>query len=199
MNNVSEVFGIDKASLALKEGFLRWQCRVRMMAMRDKEGRPDDAVMPEVFLPNQSAALGQIITVLSKSPPFSKTPELRHMVQRTFDPAQRREKALQLFSETYYQKSREFSDVLTACFGGKSDAVKAMLAAQRCRLHFSAYNQIFDLECNVSELERSDPLYQATWWHNHLFNPDMSSEAVILGFAPVWSDSVADPPVMASK
>jgi hypothetical protein len=46
MSDVSEMFGVDKASLALKDAFLRWQCRVRMMAMRDKQGRPDDAVMP---------------------------------------------------------------------------------------------------------------------------------------------------------
>ena len=72
MSDVSEIFGVDRASLALKDAFLRWQCRVRMMAMRDKQGRPDDAVMPDLFLPGESEAMGQIITVLSKSPMFSR-------------------------------------------------------------------------------------------------------------------------------
>jgi hypothetical protein len=198
MSDVSEMFGVDKASLALKDAFLRWQCRVRMMAMRDKQGRPDDAVMPDLFLPGESEAMGQIITVLSKSPMFSKTPELKHMVMRTNDPAQRREKALQLFSETYFQKSREFSDVLTASFAGKTAAVEKILAAQKCRLHFSAYNQTFEIACTVSELGSTDPMYQSTWWHNHLFNPDMSSSAVVVAFAPLWSDSNAEPPVLTA-
>jgi len=195
MNDASEMFGVDKASLALKDGFLRWQCRVRMMAMRNRQGRPDDAIMPDVYLSKGGEPLGRIITVLSKSPLYSKTPELRHMVQRTNDPAQRREKAVQLFCETYFQKPREFTDVLTASFVGKSGAVQQMLATKRVMLRFSAYNQTFQLACNVFELESGDPLYQATWWHNHLFNPDMSSSAVVLAFAPVWLESVAEPPV----
>ena len=129
---------------------------------------------------------------------FSKTPELKHMVMRTNDPAQRREKALELFSETYFQKSRKFSDVLTASFAGKTAAVEKILAAQKCRLHFSAYNQTFEIACTVSELGSTDPMYQSTWWHNHLFNPDMSSSAVVVAFAPLWSDSNAEPPVLTA-
>lgn len=198
MNNVGEILGVDRASLALKDAFLRWKCRVRMIAMRDHQGRPDDAIMPHLHLPDNSEALGQFITVLSKLTPYSKTPELRHMALQTNDPNQRREKAVQLFGETYFQKSREFSDVLTASFAPQSDAVKAVLAARRVTLHFSAYNQIFELACTVSQLAKNDLYYQSTWWHNHLFNPNLSADAVVLAFAPLWSDSRAEPQILTT-
>ena len=79
MSDVSEMFGVDKASLALKDAFLRWQCRVRMMAMRDKQGRPDDAVMPDLFLPGESEAMGQIITCLLYTSPSPRDATLSRM------------------------------------------------------------------------------------------------------------------------
>ena len=41
--------------MALRDSFLRWQCRVRQIAMREASGRPDDAVTPALTLPGQAA------------------------------------------------------------------------------------------------------------------------------------------------
>ena len=139
--------------------------------------------------------MGHIITVMNKLPAYSKTPEMQHMVKRTFDPAQRRDKALQFFSETYYQKAREFSDTLTASFPAKSEGAAAIRAAERVTLTFDAYNQRFDLDCKVWSLTPANALYQATWGHNHLFNPDLPEDAVILGFEPDWDASSSEPPL----
>jgi len=46
----------------LRKAFLKWQCRVRQMAMRDNYGRPDDAITPAVYLPDQAEPMGHIIT-----------------------------------------------------------------------------------------------------------------------------------------
>ena len=100
----------------LREKFIKWQCRVRQIAMRNNNGRPDDSISPVVLLPNEKEPVGKIITVLSKDIAFSRTPELKHLFKRTFDPLQRREKAIEFFSETYFQKHKEFSDILTATF-----------------------------------------------------------------------------------
>lgn len=174
---------------ALMEQFLRWQCRVRQIAMRDNHGRPDDAITPSVTLPGQSEPFGHVITVFSKWGAYSKTPELKHMVKQTFDPAQRREKALTYFSSTYYQKVREFSDTLSATFQPESKGAHQLLDAGACSLLFEAYSQQYQLQCKVVKLSNQHPLYQSTWWHNQLFNPELHPGTIILGFEPDWERS----------
>lgn len=192
MSSVAPLFGMTQRDNPLRDTFLRWQCRVRQIAMRENMGRPDDAITPALTLPGETKPTGHIITVLSKAPPYSKTPELQHLFRRTHDPAQRREKAIQFFSETYYQKAREFSDILTATFPPGSPGAAAISAAGNCTLAFEAYGQRYDLLCKVWTLDKTDPLYQATWWHNMLFNPNMHPNTVIFGFEPDWDHSTAE-------
>ena len=116
MSSVSALLGDSLAANPLRDRFLKWQCRTRQIMMRENDGRPDPAIMPEIFLQGESELLGAIITVLSKAPVHSVTAELTHMARQTHDPAQIRDRALQFFSATYYQKHREFSDILTATF-----------------------------------------------------------------------------------
>lgn len=194
MSRIEEVLGLREDASPLKNAFLRWQCRVRQIAMRDKYGRPDEGSIADVTLEGQTEMFGSIITVMSKAPMYTKTPELKHMFLRTNDPAQRREKALQLFSETYFQKHREFSDFLTATFQPNSQGAETLVNAGRARLKFEAYNQTYELVCQIRRLGQGEPLYQATYWHNLLFNPNLSPEAVILGFQPIWDQCSADPP-----
>jgi hypothetical protein len=177
----------------LRDRFLRWQCRVRQIAMREKGGRPDDAVTPALTLPGKGAPIGHVITVLNRSWAYSRTPELQHIVRATNDPAQRREKGLRLLSEMYYQRADEFAETLTATFAPGSAGAARILAAGRCRLGFEAYAQRFDLACAVRRLEPAHPLFQATWWHNLIFNPGLPAGTVILGFTPDWPASSADP------
>lgn len=195
MSSVAQILGMPTEPHPMRDAFLRWQCRVRMMAMRDGMGRPDDAVTPALTLSGQAEPMGHIITVMSKLPPYSKTPEMKHMVKKTFDPAERRAKALEFFSETYYQKAKEFSDTLTAVFPKDSAGAATIRAAETVTLCFEAYAQRFDLVCKVWTLTQANALYQSTWWHNHLFNPDMSEDAVILGFEPNWDASTSEPPL----
>ena len=193
MSSIAQVLGVTPDPHPLRDSFMRWQCRVRQMAMRDNQGRPDSAITAELTLPGADEPMGSVITLISKLPQYSKTPEMQHMVKRTFDPAQRREKALEMLSETYYQKAGTFADILTATFQPNSPGADTIRKAGRVSLHFAAYGQTFDLECKVWKLTRKNAFYQSTWWHNHLFNPDMSQDAVILGFEPEWAASSADP------
>ena len=199
MNDIQEVFGLDREPSPFRDAFMRWQCRVRQIAMREKQGRPDDGVIADVTPEGATDQLGSIVTVINKAPVYSKTPELKHMFLRTNDPAQRRDKALQLFSETYYQKHKEFSDVITATFVPGSDGARVLLDAKRCALQFDAYNQKFSLKCQVRELSKGEPMYQATYWHNLLFNPNLSPDTIILGFLPVWDECSADPSLAGGR
>ena len=191
--SIVQLFGKAPKNRELMERFLRWQCRVRQIAMRDKEGRPDDAITPSLTLSGESEPLGHVITLLTKWNAYSVTPEMTHMVKRTNDPAQRREKALQYFSSTHYQKFKEFSDSLTSTFPPESPGCEKIIKAGECTLVFEAYGQRFDLICSVSRLEKINPMFQATYWHNLLFNPALHPDTQILQFEPDWGRSTAEP------
>jgi hypothetical protein len=191
MTSAASIIGSSLSNHPLRQEFMRWQCRVRQIAMRDNQGRPDDAITPEVSLPDAPEPMGQIITVLSKSPGFSVTPELLHMARKTNDPAQRRDQALQFFASTYYQKPAEFSDILTATFPPGSPGAAKIHAAGNCTLRFDAYAQTFVLACKVWRLAPHNPLHQATMAHNRLFNPAIPPDTEVLGFEPDWPNSAA--------
>lgn len=173
--------------------FLKWQCRVRQIAMRETSGRPDDPIMPAVYLENEAEPLGHIITVLNKAPAYSQVPELLHIAARTQDPAQRRDQAIQYLSATYYQKHREFSDLLTATFPPDSPGAARIRAAGQCRLLFEAYAQVFDLRCRVWRLAPHNAAHKATMAHNRLFNPNLAETTTVLGFEPDWAASSSVP------
>ena len=179
----------------LRIGFLKWQCRVRQIAMRERDGMPDGAVMPEVFLDDDVKPLGSIITVLCKSPSYSVTPELRHIGARTNDPAHRRQQAIQFLSASHYQKAREFSDILTATFSPESTGAMKIRGARKCKLVFDGYAQRFDLTCKVWRLQPHNYLYNATIAHNYLFNPSLPASTEVLGFEVVWHESGSEPPI----
>lgn len=195
MSSVASQLGQSFSNHPLKMAFLRWQCRVRQLAMRERDGRPDEGIMPDVVLPGESAPLGAIITVLNKAPGYSLTPELQHMAAKTNDPAERRAKAIEFLSASYYQKAAEFSDILTATFPPGSPGAEQIHAAGRCTLIFDAYAQRFDLECKVWRLAPHNLLHQATIAHNRLFNPTLPPATEVLGFEPDWEESRSDPPL----
>ncbi len=180
-------------SEAIRLGFLRWQCRVRQMIMRSDAGRPGPGIMPAVTLSGSTEAAGRIITVMTRKPAFDLTPELRHIARRTQDPAMRRDAALQFLAASYYQQPNEFSDTLTATFPPLSALASAMVKAKEVQLEFDCFSQKFSISARVELLAPSDPCWQATWWHNFLFNPNLPANVLILAFVPDWDRSTADP------
>ena len=175
-------FGIRKA-------FLGWQCRARQAAMRERQGRPDDAAVPTVRLNGAKGTAGRIITVLNRLPEHSVLPEFRQMTKQTMDPAKVREAALSFLSAGYYQNSGRFSDVLTATFSVDSLEAARLVKAGRCILEFGAHSHRFSLDCRVLGLDSSHPFHEATRLHNGFFNPALPPDVRILGFEPDWSAS----------
>lgn len=193
MAGAAAILGLGLEAHPLKDAFLKWQCHVRQIAMREREGRPDDAIMPALTLPDAAEPMGHIITVLNKAPAYSQTAEMLHMARKTNDPAQIRDAALRYLSATYYQKHREFSDILTATFPAGSAGAATIRRADRVTLTFEAYAQRFDLACKVWRLLPKNPLAQATLAHNRLFNPELPPDTEILGFEPDWAASSSEP------
>lgn len=186
MTGEAAVVRMDSANQALKIKFLRWQCRLRQIIMRDQGGRPDDGIMPVVTPAGAAAPLGRIVTVLCRTPARSTTMEFRHMVRRTQDPAQRRAAALTFLGERYYQDAGDFDPTLTASFAPDAATAAVLVAAGRATLAFDRYNQRFDLDCTVWRLTPTNPLFEATYWHNLLFNPNLPADTQVLGFEPAW-------------
>lgn len=187
--------GESGSSAPLRTAFLKWQCRVRQIAMRNGAGRPDDAVTPALHLPGHDEALGRIVTVLNRVPAHSLTPEMTHMAARTNDPAQRRAAALEYFSAAYYQNAARFSDVLTATFPPRSILAARIRKSQKVLLLFNAYAQRFTLSCRVWKLASHNPFHEATVAHNVLFNPSLPPGIEVLGFEPDWNMSTSDPEI----
>lgn len=193
MTPAAQTFEPQADPMALRNAFLKWQCLTRQISVRQNQGRPDEVVTPAVILKGEMEPYDHIITVLSKTPQQSLLPELQHLVRRTLDPAQRRQKALELLSETYYQKPMSFSDILTATFPPQSPRAAAIRKAGHCRLVFSGYGQSYQIECKIWALTKKNTLYQATFWHNLLFNPALHPDTMILGFEPDWTKSTSEP------
>lgn len=189
MTSLDTLLGRPSEDAPLRKMFLKWQCRVRQIAMRDSDGRPDDAITPAVFIGDETEPMGHIITILNKAPGYSVTAEMTHMAAKTNDPAQRRDQAIRFFSATYYQKAGEFSDILTATFPPGSQGAATLHQAQRVRLRYEAYAQTFVLSCKVWRLASHNPLYKATMAHNRLFNPGLPPATEVLGFEPDWAAS----------
>lgn len=191
MSALAATLGTSFSDHPMRKAFLRWQCHVRQLTMRTGGGKPDDGMMPQVWI--GAEMVGHIITVLNKTPEYSVTAELSHMAAKELDPAKRRDQALRFLSATHYQKAAQFSDVLTATFPPGSAGAARLIAASRVRLVFDAYAQRFDLRCTVSQLARGSALYRATWAHNFLFNPALPPGTEVLAFEPDWSGSSSDP------
>ncbi len=164
--------------------------------MRQDGGRPSAGMRPAVISPD-GGRLDEAITVLIvPRDPAESTGLFRHQVRRTHDPALRHQRALEILSATFYQHPESFSDVLTALFATDSSLAATLTVAGRCVLEFSQFSQAYRMACAVGTAAAGDPIYEATYWHNALFNPSLPGAVSVLTFSPDWSEVRADPPVM---
>ena len=177
----------------VREHFLGWQCRVRQFSLRKEEGRPTSGMRPLLSIGDET--IGHITVLMIKQYSEEYTAQFRYMVQKTNDPAERYQNAMQMLSSAYYQRAKEFSDEMTALFAIDSPTAARLINHGRARLDFSEYNQSYELPCKVRNLEPHTDGYQATFWHNHLFNPNLPGEVLVIGFKPDWSNATAEPPI----
>ncbi len=189
------VVRLEAAQAALRDHFLGWQCRLRQMAVRQAGGRPTSGMRPEVRFAEADQPLGAITTLIVRREPHEATAQFRHLVRKTQDPAERYDAALETLAAAYYQRPQAFSDELTALFGPASDLADQLLAAGHCVLDFEQYSQRYRLPCAARNLGQDEPAFQATYWHNALFNPALPGGLRVLAFQPDWARAEAEPGV----
>ncbi|MFN3461294.1 MAG: hypothetical protein ACK4ZN_09830 [Oceanibaculum sp.] len=187
-----KIIRIGEAAAQLREDFLHWQCRLRQMAMREGGGRPSPGMRPLIFTTDDRQIAGSTVVLLHKLDPEDSTAFFRHQVLKTQDPVERWEKATEHMAAGYFQRYRDFDDTLTALFGPASALVDRMLGLDKVYLDFAELNQRFRLLCHVRELAEHDALFQATYWHNRMFNPNIPAGIRILTFAPDWGRSTSE-------
>ena len=93
---------------------------------------------------------------------------------------------LELLQAAYFQYPKNFSDEITALFGPASELPATLLHLGRCILEFEQFTECYSIPCTVTELPESHDFYQATYWHNHMFNPNTPPGIRVLSFKPDW-------------
>ncbi len=186
----------EVSAQALCKHFLGWQCRLRQLSIRQGDGRPTSGMRPTVMIPERSEAWGPITVLIVKRESQEHTAQFRHIVLKTQEPAERYANALKLLRAAYYQQANEFSEEMTALFAVDSAFAAGLLQAQQCVLDFEQYSQRYLIPCSVRELSKEDSAFQATYWHNRLFNASLPSNLRILGFKPDWTAIEMDPAII---
>ena len=164
--------------------FISWQCRLRKMSMRELGGRPTPGMSAGVHSNSAGDEKARLIFLILKRETEILTADFRHIVRKSRDPTEWMKNGLQILSEWHYQHDQDFSSQLTALFSLDSALAEALLQAGQCHLVFiqDSIEHAFDFE--VQALADEDPAFQATYWHNHLFNASIPGKVQVLGFNP---------------
>jgi hypothetical protein len=177
----------------LRDHFLGWQCRIRQRAIREDAGRPSPGMRPQVLDAAGAELADRVNLLIVEAEPEESTSLFRFTCQKTNDPQARYDEALRFLSSAYFQHPGNFSDHLTATFATDSALAGRLTSLGRCRLAFEQFGQRYDLPCAVSELASDHPRYEATFWHNKLFNAALPAGVRVLCFAPSWDWAEAEP------
>lgn len=160
--------------------FIGWQCRIRQYAVRKQEGRPSAAMRPNLYI--NGDLLGPITVNLIKEDPAEVTSEFQFIHRKTQDPKARYENGLKILCEYYYQRTNEFDHEITAIFALDSELAEKIVKSDDVELRFEQSSQSYSLKCNARIIPIGDEKYEASYWHNALFNPNMPGKVNVIGF-----------------
>lgn len=173
----------DSENQALKheiQQFIGWQCRVRQHVVRKQEGRPSSGMRPSLYLDGELIA--PITINLMKEDASDVTTEFQFIHRKTQDPKTRYENGLKILCEYYYQRTDEFDHELSAVFSLDSELAAKIVASDEVELRFDQSSQEYRLKCNARIIPVGDEKYEATYWHNALFNPNIPGKVLVIGF-----------------
>ncbi len=188
INSLTENF-----RLPIQNYFIGWQCRVRELALRSEEGRPNGGMRPQIALKNGEVVFPAATLLIIPDPPDQTIRQFRFMALKTQDPKERYTKALQLLAAKFYQNAEDFSGAMSGIFPRTSEEVEELQKHQYCVMNFDYQQQVFKIPCQVCESTKNESVYEFTYWHNYLFNPNLSPEVTVLHFKPDWSQTISEP------
>jgi len=166
------------------QSFIAWQCRLRKMSMREQGGRPSPGMTAGVYPIAGGDEQSRMNFLIVRKNPSERTGEFRHIVRKTPDPSQWVRNGLRILAELHYHETDQFQDELTALFSLDSQLGYALAKTEQCRLKFAEGSIEHEFDFDVRSLNQDDELFQATFWHNHLFNAALPGKVRVLAFCP---------------
>ena len=166
------------------QSFISWQCRLRKMSMRELGGQPTAGMSAGVYSVNGGEEQSRMNFLISRKNPRERTDEFRHIVRKSPDSNQWVKNGLLILAELHYHEDKEFDDRLAALFSLDSTLANALTEAGECHLKFTQDSIEHAFDFDVLSLNEDDELFQATYWHNRLFNPTLPGKVRVLGFKP---------------
>jgi hypothetical protein len=164
--------------------FIAWQCRLRKQSMREAGGRPGPGMSAGIYSVNGGDEQSRINFLIVRNDPATRTDEFRHIVRKTPDSSEWIKNGLRILAELHYHETDQFDERLTALFGLDSALADALLQAGQCHLKFAENSVEYGFNFDVAALDEADELFQATYWHNRLFNPTLPGRVRVLCFSP---------------
>ena len=148
---------------------------------------------PQIALKNGEVVFPAATLLIIPDHPDQTIRQFRFMALKTQDPKERYTKAMQLLSAKFYQKSEDFNGEMSGIFLQSSKEVEELEKNKCCIMNFDYQQQVFKIPCQVCESPKNESVYEFTYWHNYLFNPNLSPEVTVLHFKPDWSQSISEP------
>ena len=164
--------------------FIAWQCRLRKKCVRELGGQPTDGMNAGIYSISGGDEQSRISFLIVRKDSGARTDEFRHIVRKTQDSSEWVKNGLRILSELHYHETDQFDTRLTALFGLDSAAADALLEAGQCHLKIAEKSVDYGFDFDVESLADESELFQATYWHNRLFNPTLPGQVRILSFTP---------------
>jgi hypothetical protein len=164
--------------------FIDWQCRLRKQSMREFGGRPGPGMSAGVFPVSGGEEQSRMSFLIVRSDSQQRTDEFRHIIRKTPDSSEWLKNGLRILAEMHYHETDQFDNRLTALFGLDSELANALLQAGQCHLKIAEKSIDYAFDFDVVALAQDDDLFQATYWHNRLFNPTLPGQVQVLCFSP---------------
>jgi len=179
--NMNENSGLENQALQHEmQQFIGWQCRIRQHVVRKQEGRPSSGMRPNLYLNGE--LISPITINLMKEDASAVTTEFQFIHKKTQDPKARYESGLKILCEYYYQRTNEFDHEVSAVFSLDSELAAKIVDSDEVELRFDQSSQAYRLICNARIIPIGDEKYEATYWHNALFNPNLPGVVTVIGF-----------------
>lgn len=164
--------------------FIAWQCRLRKQNMRESGGRPSPGMSAGVHPLAGGDEQSRMNFLILRRDSEQRTAEFRHIIRKTPDSSEWVKNGLRILSEMHYHETDQFENRLSALFSLDSALAEALLKAGQCHLKIAEKGADYGFDFDVEALAQEDELFQATYWHNKLFNPTLPGQVQVLCFSP---------------
>ena len=165
--------------------FVIWQCSLRQRNFRMFSGKPSEGTVANLIGTKPNKELCEIRTVLMEKNCLNTAKMFEFMIKQTNEPEIRFDKIIKFLSSEYYNTPANFDGSFTATFDKNSEIYKKISKKKKLTAQFFERETGFNFPINISKLNKTDPKWQYTFWHNSFFNNNLNENIQIIHFVPI--------------